>query len=188
LQAAIRSVPTGSPAFTGARVTTVGNQLVVVPGGLLDAVTVAPTGSDSKTAVELRLDVGTAAQAYLSGGLTPFPTLTANQPAAQVTIGGVTHVATLATRPATLADAATKLEAAIQGAGSEPGFTGTRVTPLENQFLILPGAAGDVVFEEVTGIDETSAAELQLDARYPVRVRVNGAESLDDVTLRLPAP
>jgi len=91
LQAAIRSVPTGSPAFTGARVTTVGNQLVVVPGGLLDAVTVAPTGSDSKTAVELRLDVGTAAQAYLSGGLTPFPTLTANQPAAQVTIGGVTH-------------------------------------------------------------------------------------------------
>lgn len=188
LQAAIRSAPDGGPAFKGTRVTIVDSQLVVVPEGLLDTVTIAPISSDPTTASELLLDVGAAVQAYLSGELMPFPTLTASQPAVRVTIGGVPHVATLATRPATLAGAVAKLEAAIQGAGSEPGFTGTRVTTLENQLLILPGAAGNVVFEGVAGIDEASVAELQLDVHYPVRVRVNGAESIDDESLRLPRP
>jgi hypothetical protein len=52
--------------------------------------------------------------------------------------------------------------------------------------LILPGAAGTVAFDKVTGADETTAAELQLRARYPVRVRVNGAESIDERGLELP--
>lgn len=182
LQAAIRSASGGGPVFKGTRVTTVDNQLVVVPGGLGDTVTVAATSSDPHTAGELLLDVGTATQAYLSGELTPFPLLTAAQPAVQLTIGSTTQNITLATHPTTLADAAQKLDAAISA-----GFPGTRVTMFGNQLLIVPAALVTISFGKVPSVDETTVAELQLRARYPVRVRVNGAESIDNVELELPS-
>ena len=48
-----------------------------------------------------------------------------------------------------------------------------------------PGAAGLVTFDAPPG-DTTTVVELQLHARFAVRVRVNGAESIDDAVLELP--
>lgn len=181
LQTAIRGAPKSSRTFQGARVAVVGNRLFVTPGGLGSKVTM--TGP---AAQQLRLTSAAGAKpgvAYLSGELEPFPTLTANQPAVQLTVGSTTKTITLATCPTTLAEAASVLKAAIKSAG----FSNAQVVTLENQLLILvPGHSGKMVFGQITGIDETSVAELQLHARYPVRVRVNGAESIDNIEMELP--
>jgi hypothetical protein len=179
LQEAIRGAPDGGAAFKGARVTTVGNQLVVVPGGLGDNVTVAagPTANQLKLTGE---SGATTSQGYLSGELTPFPSLTSSNPAVRLTVGSTTNTVTLTSRPTTLANAASLLETDIRNAG----FSNARVTTLEQQLLILPDATGTVVFDKVTGIDEITVTELQLWA--PVRVRVNGAESIDEKYLGMP--
>jgi hypothetical protein len=192
LQAAIRSTPGGGIAFKGARVTTVGDRLVVVPGGLFfDPVTISGT----RMADQLKLSTGRQVKgAYLSGELVPFPVLTAAQPSLGVTIGGPLRTVTLTSRPTTLADAADILQAAIQTAGTTLGraapdkdaFSGARVTVLGGQLLILPGSSGQVNFGGVPDGDQTSVAELQLRTRYPVRVRVNGAESIDDKGVEIP--
>ena len=119
-------------------------------------------------------------QGYLSGELAPFPSLISSNPALRLTVGSTTSTVTLTSRPTTLAYAASLLETDIQNAG----FSNARVTTLENQLLILPGATGTVVFDKVTGIDEITVTELQLWA--PVRVRVNGAESIDETYLGMP--
>jgi hypothetical protein len=188
LQAAIRNAPGGGAAFQGARVTTttLGQQLVVVPGGLGSATTVTMAGT---VAEQLKLSGGNGealVRVYLSGALAPFPALTASQPVVTLTIAGTTHTVTLPSRPLTLADAAGMLETAIRTAGPEAAFTNAQVTTLGPQLVLVPGAAGDVVFDQVTAVDETTVAELQWHARYVVRVRVNGAESIDDVDVELP--
>jgi hypothetical protein len=178
LLAAIRGAPDGGAAFKGTRVTTVAGRLIVVPGGLDRNITV----SAGDTANRLKLTGGTTSQGHLSGELTPFPSLTSTNPAVRLTVGGTTGTVTLASRPATLANAASLLETAIRGAG----FSNARVTTLGNQLLILPFATGTVTFDGVPGTDETTVAELQLRTRYPVRVRVNGAESIDERGLEMP--
>ncbi len=184
LQAAIRSAPGGGPAFKSTRVATAGDRLVIVPGGLTGTVTI----SETTVAQQLRLTTSTGAvqvQGYLSGELTPFPALIAVQPKVQLAIGNTTHIITLNSRPTTLASAATQLETAIQ---NQAGFAGVRVTTLENQLLFLPDILGNVVFSKVPGADETTLTELQLQTRYRVRVRVNGAETIDDAELEMPPP
>jgi Pvc16 N-terminal domain len=181
LQAAIRSAPDGGASFRGTRVTTAANRLAVVPGGLASNVTVFA----GDTANRLKLTGGTGgttSQGYLSGELAPFPSLTSTNPAVRLTVGGTGGTVTLASRPATLANAASLLETAIRGAG----FSSARVTTLGNQLLILPFATGTVTFDGVPGTDEITVAELQLRASYPVRVRVNGAESIDERELEMP--
>jgi hypothetical protein len=186
LQSAIRSALGGGPPFGGTRVADVnGSRLVIVPGGLGDVVTIAPSGTDATTAGSLKLTAGASAsiQAYLSGLLKPFPMLTASQPALQVTIGSASpQTITLPTRPTTLAEASSMLNKALGAI-----FPGTRVTTLENQLLILPGVPGGIVFENIAGLDDTTVVQLQLRARYPVRVRVAGAESIDAAELELPS-
>jgi hypothetical protein len=189
LQSAIRSATGGGPAFKGARVTTttVHSQLVIVPGGLGGATTVTMTGS---IAEQLNLSGNHGemqTQVYLSGESKPLPRLTSSQPSVNLTIGTTTHPIKLLTRPSTLIDAANKLQTAIRNAGSGAAFSNAQVTTLENQLLIVPGAAGNVTFGEVPGSDETTVAELQLHARYLVRVRVNGVESIDDIGVELPS-
>ena len=185
LQAAIRGATGGGAAFKGTRVATADNRLVIVPGGLGNNITV----SAGSVAGLLRLTGGagaTLSQGYLSGQLMPFPRLTSSSPAVTLTLGGTTRTVTFttlaATRPGTVQEAAPLLQADIQGAG----LSGVRVTTLGDQLLILPGAAGTVTFDKVAGADETTVAELQLRARYPVRVRVNGAESIDVKELEFP--
>lgn len=192
LQAAIREAPGGGPAFEGARVTTVGNKLLVMPGNLFVG-TVTFAGDD---AGDLKLSTGTQfTGAYLSGELVPFPPLTAGRPSLKVTIGNApnppAHTVSLTSRPTSLADAAVELQSSIrQTTGVQ-----VRVAVLEKQLLILPGAPNESMNVEGVPVgdpvspdgDETTVAELQLRVRYPVRVRVNNAESVDDVSVEMPS-
>src|SRR5215210_1594606 len=182
LQAAIRGAPDGGAAFKGTRVTTAANRLVVVPGGLGGNVTFSAGDTANRLKLTGATTGGTTSQGYFSGELTPFPSLTSTNPAVRLTVGGTTGTVTLASRPATLANAASLLETAIRGAG----FSNARVTALGDQLLILPFATGTVTFDGVPGTDETTVVELQLRASYPVRVRVNGAESIDQRGLEMP--
>ncbi len=188
LQAALRQAAGGGPAFRGARVliTLAAPRLAVVPGGLGDpAVSFADL-----TAEELRLAGGNgelAAPGHLSGELLPFPVLTAALPALAATVGGTAQTLTLPRRPVSLEDAAALLRAAIRGADPGAGFAQAQVALLGQQLLILPGANQAASFAAIPGTDETSVAELQLRAAYPVRVRVNAAESLDTFLVELPS-
>jgi hypothetical protein len=93
---------------------------------------------------------------------------------------------TIAVAPAqSLEGLAADLQAKINAAGGAPEYTDAIVVTMGSQFLVIPGAAGAVVFEGAPG-DDTTVAELQLHARFAVRVRVNGAESLDEAVVELP--
>lgn len=185
LQAALRGAPGGGRAFRGARVTVAGDRLIFVPGGSPGtvAITFANVSVADTTADLLKLTGGaTLTQVSMSGELRPLPALTAAQPRVRLTVGAASATVTLASRPTTLANAASLLEAAILAAG----FAGSRVATVGDQLLFIPGAAGNVRFDPVAGVDETTVVDLQLRARYSVRVRVNGAESIDSFPLELP--
>jgi hypothetical protein len=195
LEPAIRSVRPSGPGFRGARVTSAGAaggtaHLVIVAGGLTDDVVVADVLGDM-TATQLLLTVGTSTlrDGYLSGPLAPFPSVTAATPRLQLTIAAVGVTAQLAASPTSLSEAAAQLQDAIrQAAPADPVFARALVAVLGNQLLIVPGAAvaGAIAVRTLPGVDDTTAVELQLAATYLVRVRVNGAESLDEHQLALP--
>jgi hypothetical protein len=184
LQAAIRGATGGGAGFASTRVAAVGDRLVLVPGG--------PGGvavANSQAARDLRLTAARGAsmrQVLLSGELDPFPAITSVQPQLSATIAGTTRAVSLASRPTTLGQAANLVQAAIQAAGGA-AFASTRVATLGSQLIVVPGAAGVVRFEKAVGADELTVGQLQLRATYPVRVRVNGAQSIDDVAMELPA-
>jgi hypothetical protein len=121
----------------------------------------------------------------LSGELEPFPRTSADTPRLILTIGATTAPLSFA-RPTSLTDLATTLEAAIRGASATAAFTGAIVGVVAGQLVIIPGAAGTVAFAAAPS-DPTSVAELRLHASYLVRIRVNGAESVDPVTVGFPA-
>ena len=182
LELAIRALPDLGPAFREARVGVVDNRIVVVPGGLEAAVTAG--GADAGA-----FGLGTAAmrRGYLSGALDPFTPLSAPPGAVSVTIGGATRTLSFGAAPASAADAAAQLRSTIT-AEAAPAFADALVLLLGSQVLIIPGVDAGVDFGPVPGGDATTAGELQLRARYPVRVRVNGAEGIggaSDVELPL---
>jgi hypothetical protein len=187
LQSAVRAA-SPAPAFAGCQVAAIpgDNRLVVVPGQLGAATAITLTGP---AAAALRLGGGNGESlraVYLGGALRPFPVVNASAPELRLTLAGTQHTVTLPTRPTAAAQAAALLEAAIRAAGPQPAFTGARVAVLGAQLLLLPGAAGAVQFD--AGVQDTATvAELQLRASYPVRVRVNGAESVDGPSLVLPS-
>jgi len=76
--------------------------------------------------------------------------------------------------------AAQTLQTAIQ-----PVSPGAIVAVLGTQLLILPGAATKLAFG-TTSSDATSVLLLQLHGLYNVRVRVNGSDSIDDISVELP--
>ena len=184
LERALHTV--AADAFRGARVAVVaGSRLAVVPGGLL-----ATASASGPSATALRLTPAESAAnvaVLLSGSLAPFPTITTDPPRLQLAIDGTTHLLALNARPASLSDAANLLEQAIR-TGPGMAFAGARVATPGQRLLVIPGiaAAGAVQFEPVAGTDETTARELQLAADYSVRVRVNGAENIDGMTVALP--
>lgn len=181
LQAAMRAAEQGGPGFRRAHVAaTADDRLIVVPGQLHDPILVAP----DPEAAAIGLNAATTAEVYLSGGLVPFPTLTSTEPQVQLTIGGVAHTVALGGRPTSVAEAASMLEAGIV-AFAEAVFADARVAALGNQLVVVPGAPAVVAFDAVVGIDESSVVELQLSPNVPVRVRVNGAEGLNEILVDL---
>ncbi len=182
LQAALRHTGDGGPGFEGARVTTLGSRLLVIPGGLRHSVTME---GDTADALSLSAVSGaTTEAAYLSGALRPFPELTSASPQVALTVDGAASTVTPSgPSPMDLAAAAEWLRLGLQDAG----FTLAQVGVLGDQLVILVGvAASSVRFGPVPHTDETTVSELRLSVDYPVRVRVNGAEDIDNRRVTLP--
>lgn len=189
LQAALRislmgGAPPG-PAFQGVRVTfTTDGRLVLVPGQLAGPVTVVD--DPISQAFMLTGPTGAAAaQVFLSGELLPFPVMRMPKPQVQLTIGAISHPITLVGKPTELVEAVAWLEQGIRSFVGDPAFANARVAALDNQILLLPGAAGAVLFGAVPPTDTSSVFELDLARSTPVRVRVNGAESIAETFVDL---
>lgn len=192
LQAALRAVPNPSPplsptedrAYRRARVGIVGDRLAIAAGGLVASFTFADVQGDT-TATTLGL-TGPARRAYLSGALAPFPRLTASSPRLSVSVAGATAgTATFASVPASLASGPPAFAAAL---ATIPALAGSEVGVMGEQLVVVPpSSAGALAFDAVPGVDVATVRELQLSARYPVRVRVHGAESFDRLDVRLPS-
>ncbi|MGZ4734602.1 MAG: Pvc16 family protein [Acidimicrobiia bacterium] len=173
--------------YATARVDLWRDRLVVVPGGLAEAITItSPAGST------LAADLGLtavqrpgASSALISGDLASLPALTSASPSAAVAVGARPPVTFAVTPAASLAALADNLQSSINAAGGDPAYTDTWVATSGTQLLVIPGAAGTVRFSAVAG-DATTVTELQLHAQYAVRARVNGAESIDAATVELP--
>jgi hypothetical protein len=130
------------------------------------------------------LDAGATA-CFLSGELSPFPVLTSRNPQVVLRIGAASHVLTLAGRPASVEEAAALLSGAL---ATVAAMNGAVVTTLGSRVVVAPPGGIDIGFEPLAGAgaDVTTAAELRLAAKFPIRVRVNGAESIDDREVSLP--
>jgi hypothetical protein len=170
------------PGFIGAHVDvwrdTGGPRLVIVPDGLRDDIQV--TGPAAPVANSLAASLtgpGTVkvTAGLLSGELASPPLLSSPAPRLAVTMGGAPLVLTLS-KPASLASLAADLQAQIRAAGGV-AYANVLVATVGSQLLVVPGP-GAPVFTAVPG-DDTTVAELQLNATFAVRVRVNGAESVD---------
>jgi hypothetical protein len=168
------------PQFLGARVSLWRNgtevRLVVVPGRLTTAVQIGSTDG-------LHQSLGfnnpvAAANGVLSGELTSPPLVTSHVPRLTLVMGGQPAVALTLSKPPSLAALAADLQAQIRAAGTIALYTNTRVVLSGSQLLILPGAGGVVAFGP-TPDDANTVQELQLKGTFSVRVRVNGAESID---------
>jgi hypothetical protein len=182
----IHDADPADPRFTGARVDLWHDALVIVPGGLTDTITITPTGG-SQFAANLGL-VGAplpgADSALISGVLGSPPSISATAPQLRVTVGAQPALTVSLTKPTTLAALADDLQAKIN-TGAAPEYSNARVAISGDQLLVIPGAVGVVTFDAAPG-DDTTVAELQLHARFAVRVRVNGAESIDKAVVELP--
>src|SRR5215207_701923 len=182
----IRDADPTDPRFTGTRVDLWNDALVIVPGGLTDAIAITPSGG-SPFATTLGL-TGTplpgATSALMSGELGSPPAISATVPQLRITIGAQPPLILTLSKPTTLAALAADLQTKIN-AGAAPEYAGARVAVSGNQLLVIPGTGGVVLFDAAPS-DATTVAELQLHARFAVRVRVNGAESVDPAVAELP--
>jgi len=186
LAALIHDALPGDTRFAGVRVDVVRDGLVIVPGGLTDTMRIAsPNGS-------LASDLGlTAPQSpgrdsgYVSGALPRAPSFAGANPRVVLTIGAQQPITIALARAMTLGEIADDLQAKIRAAGGGPEYADAAVVTTGSQLLIVPGTADAATFSAALGDDRT-LVDLQLLAQFAVRVRVNGAESLDDVAVELP--
>lgn len=182
----IHDAAPSDPRFSGARVDLWNGALVIVPGGLTDPIAVAPAGG-STLAANLGLMAAPppgASTALLSGALGSPPPLSAVTPQLQISVGALAPLPLTLARPTTLDALAADLQTKIN-LGAAPEYANALVALSGSQLLVIPGAAGAVAFDAVAGDDRT-VTELQLHARFAVRVRVNGAESIDPAVAELP--
>jgi hypothetical protein len=180
------ALPT-DPRFTGARVDLSHDRLLVVPGGLTSTVTIASPGGLT-FATDLGLTAAQppgAAAALVSGSLASPPLVSALAPQVRLTIGAQPPIIVPVAPASSLAALADALQATITGIGGPAEYLNAQVVVTGDQLLVIPGAAGAVAFD-VTPADTTTVGQLQLHARFAVRVRVNNAESIDEAVVELP--
>ncbi len=182
----IRAAAPTDERLAGAVVSLAGNRLVVIAGDLRAPITLTSPG-DSTLAEDLKLTapqpVG-APFAAISGHIGAAPLLTSTKPRLRVRIGAQSPIDVSPTSLRSLADFATDIQADLNAAPQDE-YRQARVLAADGRLIVIPGTAATVVFEPAPG-DQTTVAELQLHANFVVRVRVNGAESIDGVTVELP--
>jgi hypothetical protein len=187
LAALIRDTLPKDDRFSNTRVELCRDRLVVLPGGLTDVIRIA-SGAGSTLANDLGLAAAQSPgrdSALVSGVVGSPPPLSAPSPRVSLTVGGQPAVTVPVARKMSLTALADDLQAAIRAAAAAPEYVNATVLAPASQLLFIPGAAGIVTFAPAPG-DDTTVAELQLHARFAVRVRVNGAESIDDAFIELP--
>jgi hypothetical protein len=174
--------------FTGATVSLWQNQLIVVTGGLRDAIAFAsPAGATFAAVMGLTQAQSPAeGSALLSGEIASPPVLSSPNPRLMLTVGARPPV-TVAIPPAnSLAALAQALQAAVRAAaGGIPAYANALAIAFGSRLIFVPGEAGRVSFDPAPG-DDSTVAELQLHAKFAVRVRVNGSESIDPAFVELP--
>jgi hypothetical protein len=178
LEAAIRAAH-DSPAYTAARVLSVGNRLVVVSGsaGAGPVIRQAP-GDETGARLELSVHWARRIHAFASGSLDPFPSLDAAQPRLTVTIDEVGPLPiTLSARPTTLAAAAKRLQAAIRKAGPTTlPFRKALVTVSGDRLLVVPGTHGRSIAFGPAEDDPHTARTLALTADRPAIAGSDGED------------
>jgi hypothetical protein len=105
-------------------------------------------------------------------------------PSLRVRIGAAQPVDITLQNTKTLTELATDLQAKLNAAPTAP-YKNAQVLVGDGRLIVIPGTATPVSFESVPA-DPTTVTELQLHGRFAVRVRVNGAESIDAATVELP--
>ena len=91
----------------------------------------------------------------------------------------------LGAKPPSVAQTVVQLETAIRAFVADLAFANARLVAADAQIALIPGAAGAVTFGKIAGVDESTVGELELFQDTAVRVRVNGAESLQALTVDL---
>lgn len=182
IQDGAATLPHGMPPeFAGLQCTLMGNQLVLVAGGLTAAINATDAPPPGTLASALGLTTGTQpGNGYLSGDLSIFPTFPSPTAALTVRAGANPPVAISFPAPTYIDVAAQALQAALQ-----PVSPGTEVVVIGTRLLFLPGGAANLTFGP-TPVDSTSVLLLQLHGLYNVRVRVNGSDSIDDISIEVP--
>jgi len=177
------------PELAGAHVALwrdpVGARLITVAGGLIAPLQFADTSPGDTLLQDLGLtNAQPVPNAAVSGELT-FPLQVSSPvPRVIVTMGGLQSLTLVLAKPTSIDGLAADLQAKIRAAGAaiDPIYANAIVAVLGSQLLIVPGDLG-VVNQPVqfgaTANDATTVQELQLQGRFFVRVRVNGAESVD---------
>jgi uncharacterized protein DUF4255 len=174
------------PHFADARVDLWHDRLLVVPGALVSTVTVTSAVGTFASALGLTAaQPPGAATALVSGSLASPPLITALARQVQLTIGAQPPITVPVPAASSLAALADALQTTITGIGGPAEYLNAQVAVTGDQLLVIPGAAGAVVFD-ATPSDSTTVGQLQLHARFAVRVRVNNAESVDPVSVELP--
>lgn len=172
--------------FLTTRVTLWKNQLVVVPGGLTDAISItSPTGALAGDLGLTAAPLPGSATALVSGALAAVPQLSSATPRLRMTVGAQPPITFTVANTLSLDALAVELQTKINASGVAAEYINAVVATTGSQLLVIPGAAGLVTFDASPG-DTTTVVELQLHARFAVRVRVNGAESIDDAVVELP--
>ena len=190
VESMIHDAPTGpnpDARFTDARVVLWEGQLLAVPGDLTSSIKIdSPAGSGLAAALGL-----TAAQppgassAFVSGVLPSPPPLSATTPRFQLKAGAAPAVIVDVIRATSLEALALDIQAKLNALAA-PAYANARVAAIGGQLLIIPGVAGVVLCDAVPSGDDRTVVELQLHAQFSVRVRVNGAESIDPAVVELP--
>lgn len=173
--------PQMPPEFIGLQCALFGSQLVLVAGGLTASITATDGPGTLASALKLTSPQPPgASNGYLSGDLSIFPTFPGSTAALTASAGGGPGTVIKFASPTYIDVAAQALQTALQ-----PVSAGAKVGVLGTQLLILPGAATKLAFG-TTSSDATSVLLLQLHGLYNVRVRVNGSDSIDDISVELP--
>jgi hypothetical protein len=186
IQGLIRDADPTAAAFSRAVARLSGDQLVITAGDLASVVRItSPAGN--ALAADLKLTAAQppgAAVAAISGYLGATPVISSPTPSLRVRIGAAQPVDITLQNTKTLTELATDLQAKLNAAPTAP-YKNAQVLVGDGRLIVIPGTATPVSFESVPA-DPTTVTELQLHGRFAVRVRVNGAESIDAATVELP--
>jgi uncharacterized phage protein gp47/JayE len=147
-------------------------------------VSVATTGADLTTAIQLKLDTenSRAVIAWRSAELPAIgPALTSTLRQIVVTIGALApRTITLSAAPSSIDDAAVRLQTALNSSlPINPAFLQTRVLRAENHLLVIPGIRGAAISFAPTSADPTTSSELGLSSpeAYAVDALLSGSLS-----------